>query len=144
MREFYLRVKRLNEGSKINEPARDGDAGYDVFAAESISLEPQERYSMPLGIALEFPEGYFCQVNQKSGLSQKLGIDTIGNVIDSGYRGEIHAIIVNTSDISVHIERGQKIAQLVFIPFVKSKIEFTDELSETERGSDGFGSTGNK
>jgi len=144
MKEFSLRVKKLNKDSKINEPARNGDAGYDVFAADSVSLMPQERYNMPLGIALEFPDGYFCQVNQKSGLSQKLGIDTIGNVIDSGYRGEIHAIIVNTSNKIIHIESGQKIAQLVFISFVKSKIKFTDELSETERGSDGFGSTGNK
>ena len=144
MYNFNLKVKKLNEDSKINEPAKDSDAGYDVFATESISLNPHERYNMPLGIALEFPDGYFCQVNQKSGLSQKFGIDTIGNVIDAGYRGEIHAIIVNTSNEIIIIEKGQKIAQLVFIPFVKSSIEFVDELSETERGSDGFGSTGTK
>lgn len=144
MKEFSLKVKKLNEDSRINEPAKSGDAGYDVFASESISLKPQERYNMPLGIALEFPEDYFCQVNQKSGLSQKFGIDTIGNVIDSGYRGEIHAIVVNTSNEIINIEKGQKIAQLVFIPFVKSNIEFVNELTETERGSDGFGSTGTK
>ena len=144
MKEFSLKVKKLNEDSKINEPAKKSDAGYDVFATESISLKPQERYNMPLGIALEFPDYYFCQVNQKSGLSQKFGIDTIGNVIDAGYRGEIHAIIVNTSNEVINVEKGQKIAQLVFIPFVKSSIEFVTELTETERGSDGFGSTGTK
>lgn len=144
MKEFSLKVKKLNEDSKINEPAKDSDAGYDVFATKDIILRPQERYNMPLGIALEFPDDYFCQVNQKSGLSQKFGIDTIGNVIDAGYRGEIHAIVVNTSNETINIEKGQKIAQLVFIPFVKSNIEFVNELTETERGSDGFGSTGNK
>lgn len=144
MKEFSLKVKKLNEDSKINEPAKDSDAGYDVFATKDIILRPQERYNMPLGIALEFPDDYFCQVNQKSGLSQKFGIDTIGNVIDAGYRGEIHAIVVNTSNETINIEKGQKIAQLVFIPFVKSNIKFVNELTETERGSDGFGSTGNK
>jgi len=138
-----LKVKILNkEYGKINHPAKQGDAGYDVFATENVILKPHERYNMPLGIALEFSSNYVCIVNQKSGLANKYGIDTIGNVIDSGYRGEIHAQIVNTSDFPVKIEAGQKIAQLLFLFWKELNILYVDELTETDRGNNGFGSTG--
>ena len=145
--KFELKVRIINRelgriNHLINQPAKPGDCGYDVFATCNKTLLPHERFNMPLGIALEFTEGHFCQVNQKSGLANKFGIDTIGNVIDSAYRGEIHAQIVNTSNDVLKIDVGQKIAQLIFIPFVKANIEYVDELSKTERGTDGFGSTG--
>lgn len=138
-----LKVKILNKDfGKINNPAKPGDAGYDVFATENIILKPHERYNMPLGIALEFPGDYVCIVNQKSGLANKFGLDTIGNVIDSGYRGEIHAQIVNTSNFNVKIEAGQKIAQLLFLFWKELNILYVDKLGETDRGEGGFGSTG--
>jgi len=137
-----LKVKKLNEKGRIDLPAKPGDCGFDVYATKSVTMLPHERFNMPLGLALEFDDGYFCQVNQKSGLANKFGIDTIGNVIDSGYRGEIHAQIVNTSNERFDIIAGQKIAQLIFIPYEKPKINFVNELSGTERGQDGFGSTG--
>lgn len=141
--DFYLKVKRLNDTMKnsINFPAKPGDAGYDVFSTVNSLLQPGERLAVPLGIALEFPEGFVCKVEQKSGISQKLGLDTIGNVIDSGYRGQIHAVVVNTSNYAVSIHKDEKIAQLVFYPYVKAKTEFVDELSESVRGGTGFGST---
>ncbi|MCF7795965.1 dUTP diphosphatase [Patescibacteria group bacterium] len=138
-----LKVKIINKKyGKINKPAKHGDAGYDVFATKDIILKPHERYNMPLGIALEFPSDYVCVVNQKSGLANKYGIDTIGNVIDSGYRGEIHALIVNTSNKDIFIKAGQKIAQLLFLFWKEFNILYVDELTETDRGSNGFGSTG--
>ena len=70
---MYLKVKKLNEDSKINMPAKKGDVGYDCYATKDITLKPHERFAMPLGIALEFDEGYVCHVNQKSGLSKRLG-----------------------------------------------------------------------
>jgi len=142
MEKFYLKVKKLREEGKINNPAKNGDAGYDVFAMEDITLNPHERYNMPLGIAIEIPIGWVCIVQQKSGLAKQFGIDTIGNVIDSNYRGEIHAQIVNTSNEEIMIEKNKKIAQLIFVPHGNSEINYVDELSETERGDSGFGSTG--
>ena len=99
---------------------------------------------MGLGIAIQIPTGYFCQIQQKSGLAEKFGIDTIGNVIDSGYRGEIHAQIVNTSNDYITIQENTKIAQLVFIQHQTPEIQYCDELSITDRGSSGFGSSGLK
>jgi len=143
---FYLKVKRLREDAKINPPAKAGDAGYDVYAYPhtDLRLYTGERYKVPLGIALEFPEGYVCIVQQKSGLAHGFGIDTIGNVIDAGYRGEIHATVVNHGKEPLVITYGQKIAQLVFHSVETADIEFVDTLSETERGATGFGSTGLK
>jgi dUTP pyrophosphatase len=141
--EFYLKVKKLSSDSKIDIPAKKGDAGLDCYAAETITLLPHERYTMPLGICIEFPIGYVCQVNQKSGIAKNLGIDTMGNIIDSEYRGEIHATIVNTSNTKVLIHKGHKICQLIFLKcFLPNKIQYVDTLSETDRGSKGFGSTG--
>jgi dUTP pyrophosphatase len=141
---MYLKVKKLNNNSRINPPAKKGDAGYDVFSTKLITLEPLERFKMPLGIALEFSEGYVCMVCEKSGLANKQGFISIGPVVDSSYRGEIHCIILNTSNKILYIEENTKIAQLVFTPCLTPEIEYVDELSESERGTDGFGSTGLK
>ena len=142
MDKFYLKVKKINDDAKINNQAKKGDAGFDVFATENITLKPLERYNMPLGIALEFPENWVCIVQQKSGIAKNFGIDTIGNVIDSNYRGEIHAQIVNTSNDIVNIEKNKKIAQLIFLQHGSCEIEYVEELNKTERGETGFGSTG--
>jgi dUTP pyrophosphatase len=144
MKKFYLKVKKLKEQAKIDPPAKLGDVGFDVYATTYKELKPGERYAMPLGIAMEFPEGYGAFVEQRSGLARKKGILTIGNVIDSGYRGECHAIIVNTSnDEEIAINAGDKIAQIVFHPCpTVGEIEYVEELSQTERGGKGFGSTG--
>jgi len=138
-KKFKLKVKKLNKEAKINAPFKEGDAGYDVFAMENIILPAQNRYAMPLGIALEFPPGFVCIVNQKSGIAKEFGIDTIGNVIDAGYRGEIHAQIVNTSKTYIDIKKGQKIAQLLFHEVITPEIEYCTELSESLRGDRKFG-----
>ena len=141
--EFYLKVKKLRPEGKISAPVKFGDAGFDVYAMENYALWPRRLYKMPLGIAIEFPLDYVCQVNQKSGLASETGIDTIGNIIDAGYRGEIHAIIVNMSDLKVDIKQGQKIAQLLFLRCgITKNIEYVDILSDSKRGNTGFGSTG--
>jgi len=142
MNRFYLHVKKINEDGNIFMPAKEGDCGYDVCSTIDLEILPHERYNIPLGIALEFPDGYVCMVQQKSGIARNFGLDTIGNIIDSGYRGEIHAQIVNTSDDVVVIKKGMKIAQLIFLPFVKAEIRIVDKLTESDRGFGGFGSTG--
>lgn len=143
--EFWLKVKKLHPFGKVNPPAKHGDAGHDVYATKTITLEPQERYNMPLGVAIEFPWFLVCLVHDKSGIAKNTGLVNVGGVIDSGYRGEIHAQVVNSSNKTVIIQEGHKIAQLVFVPyFIASKIVEEQELSTTDRGDAGFGSTGVK
>lgn len=136
-----IKVKKINNDGKINLPAYNGDAGYDVFATQNIKLKPLERFAMPLGIAIEFPSNLVCQVNTKSGLSIKQGFDTIGNIIDSNYRGEIHAIIVNTSNNDLEIKKGDKVAQLIFLSYSLLPIEYVNKLLESDRNNKWNGSS---
>lgn len=141
--EFTLKVKKLREDAKINPPAKDGDAGHDVYATKTVTINPHDRFAMPLGIALEFPRGYVCIVMDKSGVANKQGLHSIGSVIDNCYRGEAHCILNNTSNKKVEIKKGKKIAQLLFYKcYTVDKIEYVNELSKTNRGSGKFGSTG--
>ena len=136
-----LKVKKLRQEAKINSPAHPGDVGYDVFATQEVLIKPGQRFKMPLGIAMEFDDTHYCRVEEKSGLAQR-GIITMGNVIDSSYRGEIHATLFNCGKESIHFKLGDKVAQLVFIRADTPKVELVEELSDTTRGADGFGSTG--
>ena len=136
-----LLIKRLENFAGFDAPAHNGDAGYDVYSTEDVFITSLERGAIPLGIAVEFPKGYMARVEQKSGNSLEHGFTTIGNVIDSTYRGEIHAIVVNISPYTVHIKKGMKVAQLVFLKVENPEPRFVTELNGTSRGSDGFGST---
>jgi dUTP pyrophosphatase len=137
-----LKIKKLHPDAKIPGYAHEGDAGMDLFAVESFELEPMQRKSVPLGLAVEIPEGYVGLVWDKSGLSHKYGLKNFGGVIDSGYRGEIHAGIMNLSDKFFSFEKGQKIAQLLIQKVEQIEFEETEALSDTDRGGHGFGSTG--
>lgn len=137
-----VKVKKLSKDANINYPAYPGDAGYDVYSTVNVSLKPLERISIPLGLSLEFDSNFVCLVQGKSGISKKYGLDTIGNVIDSSYRGEIHAQMVNVSNYVVEIKKGMKIAQLLFIKIGTPVIQYVENLEETDRGSNNFGSTG--
>lgn len=137
-----IKIKKLHPDAKIPFYAHPGDAGMDLFTVEPFELEPMERKSVPLGLAVEIPEGYVGLVWDKSGLSHKYGLKNFGGVIDSGYRGEIHAGIMNLSDKFFSFEKGHKIAQLLIQKIEDVTFEETDELSETTRGDHGFGSSG--
>lgn len=139
---MQVKVKYLTEDSKINPPAYLGDAGYDVFSTIDVELKPLERVNIPLGVSLEFDNTHVCLVQGKSGIAKRLGLDSIGNVIDSSYRGEIHAQMVNVSNEVVKVEKGTKIAQLLFIRISTPEIQLVEDLSESIRGEKGFGSTG--
>lgn len=125
-----------------------GAAGADVRAnlpdGVSITLEPGQRALIPTGLWIEIPEGYEVQVRPRSGLALKHGI-TLPNTpgtIDSDYRGPLGVILMNAGQESFEVAHGERIAQLVVAPVVQADFQFADELSETERGSGGFGSTG--
>lgn len=138
---------KLIEGNTdcIPSKAHDGDAGFDVFNALQIekALGPGEYFKFPLGFAIEIPEGWCALIQARSGLAS-LGLTTIGNVIDSTYRGEVHAIVLNASNAVRYIAPGMKIAQMLIIPcYTGITLNFVKELTPTKRGQQGFGSTGN-
>jgi len=140
-------VKVLNN-SKYELPNYEtvGSAGMDVRAntLEPISLGPLERKLIPTGIYLEIPTGFECQVRPRSGLALKHGISVLNapGTIDSDYRGEVGVILVNLSSVPFLINPGDRIAQLVFCEVAKANWIEQGELNKTDRGQDGFGSTG--
>lgn len=140
--KIQLKIKRLHPNAKIPSYARHGDAGFDLYVPEQVTMNPGDRKTIPLGIALEIPDGYVGLMFDKSSLSHKYGLKTFGNVIDSGYRGEIHAGLANQSSKAHTLEAGQKIIQMLIIPVETVDIIETDSLSDTDRGMGGFGSTG--
>ncbi len=120
------------------------DLSADIPPGEQIVIQPGERKSVPTGVCLEIPEGYEAQVRPRSGLAIKQGITVLNTpgTIDQDYRGEIQVILVNLGSEAFHVRRGDRVAQLVFSPVVQAVLQVQTEISDTERGNGGFGSTG--
>ena len=139
-----IKIKKIKNG-KLPEYKTDGSAGADCYArinSGRLVLKPGERTTIPLGFAVELPIGYEMEIRGRSGLASKNGIEVFQGTIDSDYRGEVGAIIRNTDDKDFEIKPFDRIAQAVISPVIKSNWIEVDELSETERGEGGFGSTG--
>ncbi len=142
-----VKVKKITPTAIIPERGSKFSAGYDLSADinESILVRPRETVKIPTGLSFEVPEGYFGGIYARSGLATKQGLrpaNAVG-VCDSDYRGEYIVAIHNDSDTTRIIEPGQRIAQVVFQPYLICDLEDVDELTETQRGDGGFGSTGN-
>lgn len=141
-----LRVKLLRPGARPPVYATDGAAGMDVSASidAPITIGATERAAIPLGVAVEVPVGYEIQVRARSGWARKYGIGMVNGVgtIDSDFRGEAHALLVNHGREPFTVAPGDRVAQFVLAPIVRGEIEIADDLSATERGEAGFGSTG--
>lgn len=142
---FPVNIIRLDKGLPLPTYSQPGDAGMDLFSTENIRIFPGVRRLVGTGIALEIPCGYAGFIHPRSGLAHKHGITVVNapGTIDSGYRGEIKVNLLNT-DLSVpfDIERGDRIAQIVFQPVITASLVEVDELTSSERGSGGHGSTG--
>ncbi len=119
-----------------------GDAAYDLYTSVPIEIKPMERAQIPTGVAMEIPYGYVGLIWDKSGLSHRSGLKTLGGVIDAGYRGEIMVGMINLGDQPIIFERGHKVAQMIIQRREECVIEEVEELSESDRGQGGFGSTG--
>lgn len=142
-------VKILNKSNFDNPSyATEHSSGVDLkaFIAEPITLKPLERKLIPTGIYLELPVGLEAQIRPRSGMALKKGISILNTpgTIDSDYRGEIGIIVVNLSNDDVTIEPGERICQMVFAKYEKVIFENVNEVTQTNRGSGGFGSTGVK
>src|SRR3954449_8991296 len=140
-----FRFRRLSEAATPPLRAHPGDAGCDLFAAESARLEPGERASVGTGIAVEIPDGCAGLVLPRSGLAAKHGISVVNapGLIDAGYRGELRVLLLNTDRTQAFdVEPGQRIAQLVIVRHETPEPVEVESLTETARGAGGFGSTG--
>ena len=137
-------VRRLRDDALLPSQAYDGDAGLDLAACDGLTLGPGERAVVGTGIAVEIPDGYSGFVQPRSGLASRHGIGVVNSpgLIDSGYRGEIQVVLLNT-DLHNHftVEPGMRIAQLVVAPVASVRLVEVEELAATERGSRGFGSS---
>ena len=124
--------------------AHEGDAGMDIFSNEDCIVEAGKTKLISTGLCFEIPYGFEMQIRPKSGLALNYGLTILNSpgTLDSGYRGELKILVFNTSDEDYHIEKEQKIAQGIVSKIQIVKIEETDNLSESERGEGGFGSTG--
>ena len=139
-----VRVKRLSPEAKMPKAAKRGDVAFDLFSMIDYDLRPGERFAVPTGIALEIPSGYEGEVRPRSGLALREGVTVLNTpgTIDSGYRGEVKTIMINHNDESFKITKGMRISQLAIRPVPEVEFIEVDELSGTERGEGGFGSTG--
>jgi len=139
---MFLKIKKLSPDATLPSYAHEGDAGMDLFSSKQVELSPQERVQVPTGVSMEIPEGCVGLIWDKSGLSHKVGLKTMGGVVDAGYRGEVMVGMINLGNEIYRIEKGHKVAQMLIQKIKRAEIEEVDELSETQRGQGGFGSTG--
>jgi dUTP diphosphatase len=139
-----LAVARLRDDARLPERAYAGDAGLDLAACERVDLAPGERAVVPTGIAVAIPEGFAGFVQPRSGLAARHGIAVVNSpgLIDSGYRGEIRVVLLNTDPERAFVaEACDRIAQLVVVPIPELDLVEVDELPPSERGVRGFGSS---
>lgn len=139
--EKILRVHRISENAKLPTYGHPGDAGLDLFSSVEYQLKAGEVYPVPTGIKIAVPEGFVGLVWDKSGISLK-GAHRLAGVIDSGYRGEVKVVLINLGQEPFSISRGMKVAQLLIQPVVTVRVVDTEDLDDTSRGENGFGSTG--
>ena len=139
-----LLIEKTDVKAIIPFKAHQGDAGFDLFSIEEISIKPMERKLIHTGIKLQLPKNTEAQVRPRSGLALKHGITVLNTpgTIDEGYRGELCIILINLGTEEFKVEQGMKIAQMVIKPTLSLDIEEVVELDETSRGEGGFGSTG--
>lgn len=139
-----LRVQVISENAILPKYAHSSDSGLDLFSTVSLEIAPGESKLIPTGIKIELPENTEAQVRPRSGLALKHGITVLNTpgTIDEGYRGEVGVILINHSEVKFQIEAGMKVAQMVIMPVIKVNVIEVDNLSNSERSSGGFGSTG--
>ena len=146
MEKIKLKLQKLNDAVTLPCYQTEGAAGMDLcaFLQEPVTLKPLERRLIPTGLKMELPHGYEAQIRPRSGMSIKYGITLVNCVgtIDEDYRGELCVPVINLSDKEFSISNGDRIAQMVIAPVTRAAIEVVAQLSDTQRGEGGFGSTG--
>jgi dUTP pyrophosphatase len=139
---MILKVKKLHPDSIVPKYAHEDDAGFDLFAIEDSLVKRGERVAIHTGIAMEIPQGYVGLIWDKSGIAMKEGIKTVGGVVDSAYRGEVMIGVINFGEKDYTFLKGHKVAQMLIQKKETMQFEEVEDLSDTKRGTGGFGSTG--
>ena len=141
-------VKRLSKEVSLPKYETTGSSGMDLSANinTNINIDPGKTAIIPTGLAISIPKGFEVQIRPRSGLAakQKISVLNTPGTIDADYRGEIKVILINLGQDSFKVEKGFRIAQMVVCPVVQAQLKEVNDLSETERGEGGFGSTGTK
>lgn len=141
-------IKRLSKNVSLPKYETSGSSGMDLAAYinANINLEPGKSVIIPTGLSVAIPKNFEIQIRPRSGLAAKKKITVLNTpgTIDADYRGEIKVILINLGDETFIIEKGLRIAQMVFCPVIQVQLEEVNELNNTTRGKDGFGSTGTK
>jgi len=143
-----VKIKKIKPNAAIPTYGSMYAAGADLYACidSAVSVQPGETHMIPTGLAMELPEGYAGLIYARSGLASKKGLAPANKVgvIDSDYRGEVMVALHNHSAVEASIEPGERIAQFVITPYIMGIFDEAEDLSDTERGAGGFGSTGTK
>lgn len=141
---MILKFNKLTPQAKVPTRANRTDAGADLYSIEEVTIQPQERKLVSTGICLEIPEGYYGRIAPRSGLAVKNGIDVLAGVVDSSYRGEIKVVLFNSDKSNTFfVQKGDRIAQIIIEDHFNFEfVEVVEELSQSDRGDSGFGSTG--
>jgi dUTP pyrophosphatase len=142
MINMEIQIKKLSKNGVIPTQGSPYAAGYDLYAAEEMIIEPGQRGLIKTNIAVSIPESYYGRVAPRSGLSYKKGLDVLAGVIDSDYRGDIGVILLNTGSETFKANLGDRIAQLIIEKCHKASWKEVNDLSDSVRSSGGFGSTG--
>lgn len=138
---MIIKLKKLHPDAKIPNYAHPGDAGMDIYSIENITIKSKKTKTIKTGLSGEIENGYVALFWGKSGLAQK-GIDSLAGVIDSGYRGEWKVVLHNLSDTDYVVNVGDKIAQAVVQKVESPEIKIVEQLSDSDRGRNSFGSSG--
>ena len=141
-------IKRLSKEVSLPKYETSGSSGMDLAANidANFNIDPGKTAIIPTGLALSIPKGFEVQIRPRSGLAakQKISVLNTPGTIDADYRGEVKVILINLGQETFKVEKGLRIAQMVVCPVVQAQLKEVDDLSETERGKGGFGSTGTK
>lgn len=137
-----LRFKQLDPSAILPTRGSTHAAGLDLYSIEDVVIESQQRALVRTGLAVAIPEGHYGRIAPRSGLAVKNGLDVLAGVIDADYRGEIRCALYNTGDQPIALPAESKICQLIIEKIITPTAVWADGISETDRGSGGFGSTG--
>lgn len=140
--ERVLSFLRLDSAATLPTRGSSQSAGLDLYSIEDVAIGPGQRALVRTGLAVAIPESHYGRIAPRSGLALRAGLDVLSGVIDADYRGEIGCLLYNTGDQTINLPAQSKICQLIIEKIVMPTPVWADDISKTERGSGGFGSTG--
>ena len=138
----FLCFKKLDPRAVLPTRGSAAAAGLDIYSIENVAIDPGQRALVRTGLAAAIPEGHYGRIAPRSGLALRTGLDVLSGVIDADYRGEIGCLLYNAGDNTINLPAQSKICQLIIEKIITPAAVWAEEISETDRGSGGFGSTG--